>query len=131
MIFFIDKTLNILVDSINARTPYKGAAGIFDIIAQATGKYIDRETAEDAAELQHSLKMKELAIQTMQDQNAAILEKEAEFYLKKMGFDNDFMMKNLGFTMDMQQKLAQFDIDKTLKIEQAALDLYKNPNRLF
>jgi hypothetical protein len=75
--------------------------------------------------------MKELAIQTMQDQNAAILEKEAEFYLKKMGFDNEFMMKNLGFTMDMQQKLAQFDIDKTLKIEQAALDLYKNPNRLF
>ena len=127
----IDKSLNILVDSINARTPYKGAAGIFDIIAQATGKYIDRETAEDAAELQHSLKMKELAIQTMQDQNAAILEKEAEFYLKKMGFDNDFMMKNLGFTMDMQKKLAQFDIDKTLKIEQAALDLYKNPNRLF
>ena len=127
----IDKSLNILVDSINARTPYKGAAGIFDIIAQATGKYIDRETAEDAAELQHSLKMKELAIQTMQDQNAAILEKEAEFYLKKMGFDNDFMMKNLGFTMDMQKKLAQFDLDKTLKIEQAALDLYKNPNRLF
>ena len=51
--------------------------------------------------------------------------------LIKMGFDNDFMMKNLGFTMDMQQKLAQFDIDKTLKIEQAALDLYKNPNRLY
>ena len=127
----IDKALNVFVDSINARTPYKGAAGIFDIIAQATGKYIDRETAEDAAELQHSLKMKELAITTMQEQNAAILEKEAEFYLKKMGFDNEFMMKNLGFTMDMQKKLAQFDIDKTLKIEQAALDLYKNPNRLF
>ena len=41
--------------------------------------------------------MKELALQTMQDQNAAILEKESEFYLKKMGYDNDFMMKNMGF----------------------------------
>ena len=127
----LDKTLNVLVDSINARTPYRGAAGIFDVIAQVTGKYIDRETAEDAAELQHTLKMKELALQTMQDQNAAILEKESEFYLKKMGYDQDFLMKNLGFNMDMQKKLAQFDIDKTLKIEQAALDLYKNPNRLY
>ena len=127
----IDKALNVFVDSINARTPYKGAAGIFDIIAQATGKYIQRETAEDAAELQHSLKMKELAIQTMQDQNAAILEKESEFFLKKMGFDNEFMMANMAFDMDMQKKLAQFDIDKALKIEQAALDLYKNPNRIF
>ena len=127
----IDKALNVFVDSINARTPYKGAAGIFDIIAQATGKYIQRETAEVAAELQHSLKMKELAIQTMQDQNAAILEKESEFFLKKMGFDNEFMMKNMAFDMDMQKKLAQFDIDKALKIEQAALDLYKNPNRIF
>ena len=102
----IDKALNVFVDSINARTPYRGAAGIFDIIAQATGKYIQRETAEDAAELQHSLKMKELAIQTMQDQNAAILEKESEFFLKKMGFDNEFMMKNMAFDMDMQKKIS-------------------------
>jgi len=127
----IDKSLNLLVDSINARTPYKGAAGIFDIIAQVTGKYIDRETAEDAAELTHSLKMKELALQTMQDQNAAILEKESEFYLKKMGYDNDFMMKNMGFNQDLQLKLAQFDLDRVLEKEKAALDLYKNPNRLF
>ena len=75
--------------------------------------------------------MKELALQTMQDQNAAILEKESEFFLKKMGYDNDFMMKNMGFNMDLQLKLAQFDLDRVLEKEKAALDLYKNPNRLF
>ena len=51
----VDKGINFLVDSINARTPYQGAAGIFDVLAQATGKYIDRETAEKAANISLSL----------------------------------------------------------------------------
>ena len=35
----VDKALNFMVDSVNARTPYQGTAGVFDILAQATGTY--------------------------------------------------------------------------------------------
>jgi len=127
----VEKSINFLVDSLNARTPYRGTAGIFDVLAQATGAYLDREKAERAAKITHTLKMKELALKTMQDQNAAVLEKESEFFLKKMGFDNDYLMKNLGFTQDMQLKAAQFKIDDIEANRDAALDLYKNPGRLF
>ena len=127
----VEKSINFLVDSINARTPYKGAAGIFDVLAQATGSYLKRESAEKAAKITHNLKMKELAIGQMQAQNAAILEKEADFFLKKMNMDNEYLMKNLSFDMDMQKKLADFDIDTAKEKQKAALDLYKNPDRLF
>lgn len=127
----IDKSLNLLVDSINARTPYQGAAGIFDILAQVGGKYLQRETAEKSAQITHGLKMKELAIQQMQDQNAAILEKESEFFLKKMGMDDDYLQKYLGFTKDLQLKAAGFEIDTAKAKQKAALDLYSNPDRLF
>ena len=127
----LDKTLNFLVDSLNARTPYKGAAGIFDVIAQSTGKYLQNETAEKAATINHQLKMKEMAIQYMQDANSAMLEKEGEFYMKKMGIDNDFMQKYMSFTGDLALKQAQFDMDTIKNKQEAALDLFKNPNRLF
>jgi len=127
----VDKTLNFIVDSLNARTPYKGAAAWFDILAQATGKYIDRETAEKAANITHNLKMKEMAIQQMNDVNAAMLAKESEFFLKKMGIDNDYMQKYMSFTGDLALKQAQFDMDTLKNKQEAALDLFKNPNRLF
>ena len=127
----VEKSINFLVDSINARTPYKGAAGIFDVLAQATGQYLKRETAEKAANIAHNLKMKELAIQQMQDQNAAILEKEGEFFLKKMNMDNDYLMKNLSFDMEMQKKLADFDLEMAKEKQKAAYSLFTNPDRLF
>jgi len=126
----VDKTFNFLIDSINARTPYKGAAGIFDVLAQSTGKYIDRETAEKTAEIAHNLKMKELAVATMQEQNAAVLEKESEFFLKKMGMDDDYLQKFLGFTQDLQLKAADFEINTLRDKQKAALDLYSNPGRI-
>jgi len=127
----IDKTLNILVDSINARTPYRGAAGVFDILAQIGGKYLNRETAEKSAQISHGLKIKELAINQMQEQNAAILEKEAEFSLKKMGMDDEYLQKFLDFNKELQLKAAQFEIDTAKAKQKAALDLYANPDRLF
>jgi len=127
----VQKSLNYLVDSLNARTPYKGAAGIFDVLAQATGKYLERETAEKAANITHILKMKEMAITQMQDVNAAMLAKESEFFLKKMGIDDDYMQKYMSFTGDLALKQAQFDMDTLKNKQEAALDLFKNPNRLF
>ena len=127
----VQKSLNYLVDSLNARTPYKGAAGIFDVLAQATGKYLERETAEKAANITHILKMKEMAIQQMNDVNAAMLAKESEFFLKKMGIDDDYMQKYMSFTGDLALKQAQFDMDTLKNKQEAALDLFKNPNRLF
>jgi hypothetical protein len=53
-----DKGLSFFVDALNARTPYKGAAGIFDVLAQATGKTLTREEAEQQALIAHNLKNK-------------------------------------------------------------------------
>jgi hypothetical protein len=127
----IDKGLNFLVDSINARTPYQGAAGIFDIIAQATGKYLDRETAEKAANISHSLKIRELAIQQMQDQNAAILAKEADFFLKKMGMEDDYLQKFYSQTNEIQKQINQFNLDDLKAKQKASYDLFANPMRLY
>jgi len=101
----VQKSLEFLTDSINARTPYQGAAGIFDILAQATGKYLDRETAEKAATITHNLKMKEMAVKQMQDLNAAVLAKESEFLLKKMDMDDDYLQKNLSFNQDFNVEI--------------------------
>jgi len=127
----VQKSLNFLVDSLNARTPYRGAAGIFDVLAQATGKYLERETAQKAADITHTLKMKELAINQMKDANEAMLAKEAEFFMKKMGIDDEYMQKYMSFTGDLALKQAQFDMDVIKDKQKAALDLYSNPNRLF
>jgi hypothetical protein len=127
----IDKALNILVDSVNARTPYQGAAGIFDIIAQATGKYLERETAEKAARTAHGLKIRELAITQMQDQNAAILAKEADFFLKKMGMEDDYLQKFYSQTNEIQKQINQFNLDDLKAKQKAAYDLFANPMRLY
>lgn len=127
----VTKALNYLVDSVNARTPYQGAAGVFDILAQATGKYLERETAEKAANISHSLKMRELAINQMQDQNAAILAKEADFFLKKMGMEDDYLQKFYGQTNEIQNQINQFTLDDIKAKQKASYDLYANPMRLF
>jgi hypothetical protein len=127
----IDKGINFLVDSINARTPYQGAAGIFDIIAQATGKYIDRETAEKSARISHGLKTRELAIKQMQDQNAAILAKEADFFLKKMGMEDDYLQKFYSQTNEIQKQINQFNLDDLKAKQKASYDLFANPMRLY
>ena len=126
-----DKGLNFFVDALNARTPYKGAAGIFDVLAQATGKTLTREEAEQQALIAHNLKISEMAVQQAQDANAAMLEKESEFFLKKMGMDDDYLQNYLGFTKDLQLKSAQFDIDKEMEKIKTSQDLIKNPGRLF
>lgn len=127
----VDKGINFLIDSINARTPYQGAAGIFDVLAQATGKYIDRETAEKAANISHSLKIRELAIQQMQDQNAAILAKEADFFLKKMGMEDDYLQKFYSQTNEIQKQINQFNLDDLKAKQKASYDLFANPMRLY
>ena len=127
----VDKALNFMVDSVNARTPYQGTAGVFDILAQATGKYIDRETAEKAANISHGLKIRELAIQQMQDQNAAILAKEADFFLKKMGMEDDYLQKFYSQTNEIQKQINQFTLDDIKAKQKASYDLFANPMRTF
>jgi len=127
----VDKALNFMVDSVNARTPYQGTAGIFDVLAQATGKYIDRETAEKAANISHGLKIRELAIKQMQDQNAAILAKEADFFLKKMGMEDDYLQKFYSQTNEIQKQINQFTLDDIKARQKASYDLFANPMRLF
>jgi len=127
----VDKAINILVDSVNARTPYQGAAGIFDIIAQATGKYLERETAEKSARIAHGLKIRELAITQMQDQNAAILAKEADFFLKKMGMEDDYLQKFYSQTNEIQKQINQFNLDDLKAKQKASYDLFANPMRLY
>ena len=127
----VTKALNYLVDSVNARTPYQGAAGVFDILAQATGKYLERETVEKAANIAHSLKMRELAINQMQDQNAAILAKEANFFLKKMGMEDDYLQKFYSQTNEIQKQINQFTLDDMKARQKASYDLFANPMRLF
>ena len=127
----VDKALNFMVDSVNARTPYQGTAGVLDILAQATGKYIDRETAEKAANISHGLKIRELAINQMQDQNAAILAKEADFFLKKMGMEDDYLQKFYSQTNEIQKQINQFNLDDLKAKQKASYDLFANPMRLF
>ena len=41
------------------------------------------------------MKVGELAVQQAQDANKIIMEKEADFFLKMMGYDNEDMTKSL------------------------------------
>ena len=123
------KLTRFLVDSFNARTPYKGAAGALDIYLQALDKKYTREDELKAAKLQRRLMVGELAAKQAAEANENIKAVEADFYLKKMGYDNANAERYLGFTSDIQKMIAQTNLDIQEERVKAGLHYLKNPQQ--
>ena len=123
------RAVSFLVNSLRAKTPYKGAAGVLDVLLQSYSVDMTQEQALEIEQLKHKMAVGELAVKQAQDANEAVLAKEAQFYLKKMGQDNDYLQKYLSFNSDLSKKFAQFDIDKELNKIKGAQELINNPDR--
>jgi hypothetical protein len=124
------RAVNFLVNSLRAKTPYKGAAGVLDVLLQSYSVDMTQEQALEIEQLKHKMSIGELAVKQAQDANEAVLAKEAEFYLKKMNQDDDYLQKYLSFTADLSQKNAAFDIEKELTKIKGAQELINNPGRI-
>ena len=57
------------------------------------------------------MKVGELAVKQAQDANKIIMEKEADFYLKMMGYDNEDMTINMNFNKDILKQVSQHNLD--------------------
>jgi hypothetical protein len=123
------KFTRFLVDSFNARTPYKGAAGALDVYLQALGKKFERDDIQKAAKLERRLMIGELAAKQAMDANENIKGVEADFYLKKMGYDNDTAKQYLGYSNDILQKIMGMNIDIEKDKIKNSLDMLKNPDK--
>ena len=124
------RAVNFLVNSLRAKTPYKGAAGVLDVLLQSYSVDMTQEQALEIEQLKHKMSIGELAVKQAQDANEAVLAKEAEFYLKKMGMDDKYLQEYLSFTADLSLKNAAFDIEKELNRIKGAQELINNPGRL-
>jgi hypothetical protein len=124
------RAVGFLVNSLRAKTPYKGAAGVLDVLLQAYSVDMTQEQALEIEQLKHKMAVGELAVTQAQEANEAVLAKEAQFYLKKMGQDDDYLQKYLSFNSDLSKKFAQFEIDKELDKIKGAQELINNPGRL-
>ena len=107
----LDKTLDFVIDALNGRTEFKGVAGALDILAQATGKALSREDQDQLNRINYQMKVGELAVQQAQDANKIIMEKEADFFLKMMGYDNDDMTKFMSFNSDILKDVSSHNLD--------------------
>jgi len=124
------RAVSFLVNSLRAKTPYKGAAGVLDVLLQSYSVDMTQEQALEIEQLKHKMSIGELAVKQAQDANEAVLAKEAEFYLKKMGMDDKYLQEYLSFTADLSLKNAAFDIEKELNRIKGAQELISNPGRL-
>ena len=124
------RAVSFLVNSLRAKTPYKGAAGVLDVLLQSYSVDMTQEQALEIEQLKHKMSIGELAVKQAQDANEAVLAKEAEFYLKKMGMDDKYLQEYLSFTADLSLKNAAFDIEKELNRIKGAQELINNPGRL-
>ena len=118
-----------LVDSFNARTPFRGAAGALDLYLQVVGKRMDREDKIKTAKLERRLMVGELAAKQAAEANENIKAVEADFYLKKMGYDNKNAQEYLGFTSDILKKIAQTNLDMEEEKLKASMHFLKNPQQ--
>lgn len=118
-----------IVDSFNARTPYKGAAGALDVYLQALGKQMDRDDVIKAAKLERRLMIGELAAKQAMEANENIKQVEADYYLKKMGYDNDTAKMYMNFTGDILKNIQGFNIDVEKDKIKNSLDMLKNPDK--
>jgi hypothetical protein len=124
------RAVNFLVNSLRAKTPYKGAAGVLDVLLQSYSVDMTQEQALEIEQLKHKMSIGELAVKQAQDANEAVLAKEAEFLLKKMNIDDNYLQEYLSFTADLSLKNAAFDIEKELTKIKGAQELINNPGRL-
>jgi len=118
-----------LVDAFNARTPFRGAAGALDIYLQTVGKRMEREDIIKQNKLARRLMVGELAAKQAAEANENIKAVEADFYLKKMGYDNANAERYLGFTSDIIKKIAQTNLDMEEEKLKASLHFLKNPQQ--
>ena len=118
-----------IVDAFNARTPFRGTAGALDIYLQSLNKKFERQDLEKAEKLKRRLMVGELAAKQAGDANEAIKSVEADFYLKKMGYDNDNAQKYMGFTSDILKKIAQTNLDMEEEKLKASLHFLQNPQK--
>jgi hypothetical protein len=118
-----------LVDAFNARTPFRGAAGALDIYLQTVGKRMEREDIIKQNKLARRLMVGELAAKQAAEANENIKAVEADFYLKKMGYDNANAEKYLGFTSDILKKIAQTNLDMEEEKLKASMHFLKNPQQ--
>tara|TARA_R100001480_G_scaffold154466_1_gene159769 strand:+ start:1168 stop:3039 length:1872 start_codon:yes stop_codon:yes gene_type:complete len=109
-----DKALRFLFDSLNAKTPFIGTAGVFDVLSQAAGKYLDREENQKALELQRNLQIGELAVKQAADANENLFLKEAELRNKMLGHTYETQKSMLNFDEEVRMKLLGFDKDVEL-----------------
>ena len=123
------KFTRFLVDAFNARTPFRGAAGALDIYLQTVGKRMEREDIIKQNKLARRLMVGELAAKQAAEANENIKAVEADFYLKKMGYDNANAEKYLGFTSDILKKIAQTNLDMEEEKLKASLHFLKNPQQ--
>lgn len=107
----LDSTLNFVIDALNGRTQFKGVAGALDILAQATGKALSRADQDQLNRINYQMKVGELAVQQAQDANKIIMEKEADFFLKMMGYDNEDMTKFMSFNSDILKDVSSHNLD--------------------
>ena len=123
------KITRFIVDAFNARTPYKGTAGALDVYLQSLGKQFEREDLIKAEKLKRRLMIGELAAKQAAEANENIKAVEADFYLKKMGYDNKTAQDYMGFTSDMLKKIAQTNLDMEEEKLKASLHFLKNPSQ--
>ena len=122
----LDKTLNFVIDALNGRTPFKGVAGALDVLSQATGKALGRAEQDTLNRLNYQMKVGELAVKQAQDANKIIMEKEADFFLKMMGYDNEDMTINMNFNKDILKQVSQHNLDVQKDRVKASVDLLNN-----
>ena len=123
------KFTRFLVDAFNARTPFRGAAGALDIYLQTVGKRMEREDIIKQNKLERRLMVGELAAKQAAEANENIKAVEADFYLKKMGYDNANAERYLGFTSDILKKIAQTNLDMEEEKLKASMHFLKNPQQ--
>jgi hypothetical protein len=122
----LDQTLNFVIDALNGRTEFKGVAGALDILAQATGKALGRSEQDTLNRLSYQMKVGELAVQQAQDANKIIMEQEADFFNKMMGYDNDDMTLFLNFNKDVLTDVSQHNLDIQKERIKSSLSMLNN-----
>ena len=109
-----DKALRFLFDSLQAKTPFVGSAGVFDVLSQAAGKYLDREESQKALELQRSMQIGELAVKQAAEANENLFLKEAELRNKMLGHTFETQKSMLNFDEEIRKEMLKFDQDVEL-----------------
>ena len=121
-----DKAIRFLFDSLNAKTPFYGTAGVFDVLAQATGKFLDREQAQEALEIERRLAIGELAAKQSAEANKDMFLKEAELRTKLLGYNQELAKSYLNFGEETRNKMLQFDLDVAKDKIKTSNEMLKN-----